>query len=95
MNEKKIAFITCVNNELEYAETLYYIERLVVPEGYETNIIAVREAPSMTAGYNAAMQSSDAKYKVYLHQDTFIINQNFIIEMLQIFRENEQIGMLG
>ena len=95
MNEKKIAFITCVNNELEYAETLYYIERLVVPEGYETDIIAVREAPSMTAGYNAAMQSSDAKYKVYLHQDTFIINQNFIIEMLQIFRENEQIGMLG
>jgi len=95
MNRKKIAFIACVNNDKEFAETVYYINRIHVPEGYEIDIIAVREADSMTAGYNAAMKSSDAKYKVYLHQDTFIVNRNFISEMLEIFIENPRIGLIG
>lgn len=92
---KKIAFITCVNNEEEFAESVYYINRIYVPEGYEIDVIAVREAPSMTAGYNAAMKSSDAKYKIYLHQDTFIINRNFILDIIEIFQEDSKIGMLG
>ena len=92
---KKIAFITCVNNEEEYAESLYYIPRLLVPEGYELDIIAVREATSMASGYQAAMESTDAKYKVYLHQDTFIIHRDFILNMLKVFQGNAQIGMIG
>ena len=31
----KIAVITCVNNEEEYAQALSYINRLHVPDGYE------------------------------------------------------------
>lgn len=95
MNDKKIAFITCVNNEKQYTEALHYIQLLIVPEGYETDVIAVREAPSMTAGYNAAMKSSDAKYKVYLHQDVFIINKNFIRDMISFFEADKTLGMLG
>ena len=34
MNEKSIAFITCVNDTVEYEEALYYIEQLNVPVGY-------------------------------------------------------------
>lgn len=45
----KIAVITCVNNEEEYAQALSYIDRLHVPDGYELDVIAVREAPSMAA----------------------------------------------
>ena len=66
-----------------------------VPEGFTTDIIAVREAPSMAAGYNAAMNSCDAKYKVYLHQDVFILNQNFLVDMLVVFESDKKIGMLG
>ena len=73
MNEKEIAFIICVNDENEFKEALNYIDALNVPEGYHTDVIAVREAPSMAAGYNAAMQSSNAKYKIYIHQDVFLI----------------------
>lgn len=65
MNEKKAAFIICVNDEGEFSECKYYLDRLNVPEGFETDIICVREADSMAAGYNAAMESTDAKYKVY------------------------------
>lgn len=34
LDEKKITFITCVNDEEEYAECRYYLNRLSVPEGY-------------------------------------------------------------
>lgn len=94
MNEK-IAFIACVNNEEEYAESLYYISRLRVPKGCEIDTIAVREASSMAAGYQAAMESTDAKYKVYMHQDAFIIHRDFIEDMLAVFRSNERIGLIG
>lgn len=48
----------------------------------------------MTSGYNQAMKQSDAKYKVYLHQDVFVIYRNFIHDIVRLF-ENPQIGMIG
>ena len=49
----------------------------------------------MAQGYNAGMQASDAKYKVYLHHDTFILNKNFIYDILNIFESDDNIGMIG
>lgn len=95
MNDHKIAFIACVNDEEQFQEALYYIDRLYVPQGYETDVIAVREAPSMAEGYNAAMMSSDAKYKIYLHQDVCLIYRNLLTDMLETFQNDENIGMLG
>lgn len=95
MNEKEIAFIICVNDEVEYAEALKYIEELEIPEGYNIDVIAVREAPSMTAGYNAAMQSSAAKYKIYIHQDVFLVYPKLLKDLLLVFQSDEQIGMVG
>ena len=94
MNKNKVAFITCVNDEKMYEESLRYINNLIIPDGYEIDIISIKEAKSITSAYNAAMNSSDAKYKVYLHQDTFIVNKDFISDMLYIF-DNEEVGMIG
>lgn len=95
MNTKQIAFIICINNMQYYSECVRYIQELEVPEGYSTDIISIQEADSMTQGYNAGMQASDAKYKVYLHHDTFILNKNFIADILKIFQQDETIGMMG
>lgn len=95
INENKIAFIVCVNDEAEYEECRFYLDALHIPKGYMTDVIKVEGAPSMAAGYNAGMKDSDAKYKVYLHQDVFIINENFIEDLLRIFAGNRQIGLLG
>ncbi|MGN9134009.1 glycosyltransferase [Clostridium sp. HCP1S3_B4] len=95
MNEKKFCFISCVNNNQYYEECLYYIERLNVPEGYEIEVLSVEDSKSMAGGYNEAMNVSDAKYKVYLHQDTFIINENFLYDILYTFENNSDIGMIG
>ncbi len=94
MNAQKICFIMCVNDELYKKECISYLERLELPEGFECEIIPVEGACSMTSGYNQAMKQSDAKYKVYLHQDVFVIYRNFIHDIVRLF-ENPQIGMIG
>lgn len=95
MNEKEIAFILCVNDEIEYEECRFYLDRLIVPKDFITDVITVRDASSMASGYNAGMHSSNAKYKVYLHQDVFIKNRNFIGDMLRVFQTDKNIGLLG
>lgn len=94
-NNQKIAFIICVNNELYFSECQYYISQLKVPENFEVEVLAIREAASMCAAYNLGMQSSDAKYKVYMHQDVFIRNNNFIADIVERFLNNEKVGMIG
>ncbi|HML34149.1 MAG TPA: glycosyltransferase [Sporomusa sphaeroides] len=82
-----VAFISCVNNEDLYSKCLYHIKKLDIPEGYTYETIAIRGAKSLASGYNQAMNQSKAKFKVYLHQDTFIINTNFIFDILRIFEK--------
>ncbi|MGX9758140.1 glycosyltransferase family protein [Clostridioides difficile] len=94
MNNEKICFITCVNNERAYQECVFYINNLNVPPNLNIEIMAVRNALSMTSAYNKIMNLTDAKYKVYLHQDTFIINKDFITDVLKIF-EDIKVGMIG
>ncbi len=95
MNTKQFAFIICTNNVQYYNECVRYIQDLYVPGGYDIDIICIQDADSMTQGYNAGMQASDAAYKVYLHQDTFILNRNFLHDVLNIFSKDESIGMIG
>jgi len=94
MNERKICFIACVNNSKYEQEMLKYLSSLIIPEGYEMEYLSVYDAKSMAAGYNEGMRASEAKYKIYLHQDVFIVNPYFIQDMLDIFK-NQKIGMLG
>ena len=95
MNNTKIAFIICRNNETYFEEASCFIGRLAVPKGYEIEILAVTDAVSMCAGYNEGMTHSDAKYKVYMHQDVFIKNQRFLYEVLDVFAQDKKIGMIG
>jgi len=95
VNENKICFITCVNNEELYEHSLRYIRKLTIPHGYEVETIAVEDAKSLTGGYNQGMQMSDAKYKVYLHQDVWILHQNFVVDILELFHEHQNVGLIG
>ncbi len=95
MNDHKICFITCVNKIEDYEECMLYIKHLDVPAGMEIEVLSVEGAESMTAGYNSAMHASDAKYKVYLHQDAFIFKQDFLEILIRIFQENPEIGLIG
>ena len=95
MNAKKFCFIICVKREDYLKECIFYLEQLKVPEGYSMQIQPIRRATSMAGAYNMAMQASDAKYKIYLHQDCFVINPNFLYDLLMIFENDRKIGMVG
>ena len=60
-----------------------HILKLAVPPGYTIQFMPIRNAKSMTSGYNQAI-SHPAKYKVYLHQDVFIINGAFLYGLIEI-----------
>lgn len=95
INDKKIAFIICSNNELKLSECVNYLQRLIIPNGYETDLLVVKDAKSMLAGMEEGALSTDAKYKVYMHQDVFIVNKYFLSDMLTIFDTDERIGLIG
>lgn len=95
LNENKISFIICTNDDLFFDECVRYIHWLEVPEGMEVEILEIRDAVSMTAGYNEGMNCSDAKYKIYMHQDVFLIYKYFLYDMLRIFRSAPDVGMIG
>lgn len=95
MNDKKISFVMCCNNQYYMNECCQYLDELIVPEGYEVDIVEVNGAKSMTAGCNEGMGRTDAKYKIYMHQDVFITNKNFLVDLLEIFKQDEAIGMVG
>lgn len=95
MFSQKIAFISCVNNIEQYNEAKEYIYNLQAPDGFEIEFIKIMNSENIFKGYNKGMKSTDAKYKVYLHQDVFILNEKFILDILKIFHNNKTIGLLG
>lgn len=95
LDENKICFIACVNDERFYEESVYYLNQLVIPEGMTVDLLAVRGASSMASGYQKAMESSDAKYKIYIHQDIFGLNKMALCTLIDMFRRNPSVGMAG
>ena len=78
-----------------YERCIAHINQLEVPAGMYTDVIAIREADCITEAYNAAMRESDAKYKIYLHQDLMITDERFIERVLRLFQDNPTIGICG
>lgn len=95
VKENSICFITCVNDDNLYEICLKHIQSLLVPKEFEIEIIDIREASSMASAYNASINASVSKYKVYLHQDTFIVNRHFIYDLIELFQNNKQLGIIG
>ncbi len=96
LDASKICFIACVNDEAQFEQfCLAGLRRLVVPEGMSIEVLTVGDAASMTAGYEEARLASDAKYKVYLHQDVEIVNPDFIRDLLGIFSREPSVGIVG
>ncbi len=92
---KLISFIICVNDETYFEECLFYIDRLRLPEGYMAEVWPVRQAASIYQGYNLAMQQSEAEYKVYMHQDVFLVAPDILLKFLELFENHPRAGMAG
>ncbi len=94
-DSNQFCFIICTNDRLYLEECMKYISLLEIPYGYTIDILTIEGADSMTSAYNTAMRESPAKYKIYLHQDTMILNKYYLYNILKIFKSDEDIGMIG
>lgn len=91
----KINIIFCTNDDLYCEECVRYIRRLRIPDGMKLEITAVKKADSMTSGYNIAMHTNNAGYKIYIHQDTFIIDTYILDKIVKTFESDHDIGLIG
>ena len=66
LDNQKICFIICYNQEIYLEECLVYLQNLHIPDGFSTDLLTILDAPSITEGYQAAMEESNAKYKIYM-----------------------------
>jgi hypothetical protein len=95
VNFRKICFICCTNDHEALEECRKYVDSLILPLNFTLDWVIITEATSLTSGYNQGMRQSDAKYKVYLHQDVLIINRNFLLDVIKLFEDNRDVGMMG
>ena len=91
----KFEFIYCVSDEQQFQDSWNHVRALSPPAGYTVDHKAMRNVDSITAGYNQAMHSSNAKYKIYLHQDVNVVEPNFLSNILSLFKKFPNLGMLG
>lgn len=90
-----LAIIFCSNDESYAAECRTYLDYLALPKGMMGEIIEINGAPGMAAGYSFAMRSTAAKYKLYIHHDTMLLDPELLKKTIRIFKEEENCGMLG
>ena len=95
MDSKKVAFIICSDKEIQLKRCISYINELNVPSGIKTEIITLQDSMGLCHAYNKAMGRTNAMFKVYLHHDTYIINRDFIEDMILCFKRHPKAGMLG
>lgn len=92
---QKFEFIYCVNNPAQFQESWRYVSGLRLPEGYSISKTLLYDTAGICQGYNQAMRNSNAKYKIYLHQDVNIVNPDFLRQILSLFRKYPNLGALG
>jgi len=95
LNSRAIAFLTLVSDETQYDTCLRYLDALQIPSGYTVEKIAVLGAVSMAEGYQHAMEASTARYKVYVHQDVYLVYEGLLPELVRFFRTYPRLGMVG
>jgi glycosyltransferase involved in cell wall biosynthesis len=95
MNEEKICIIVLITDERQWQECLLYLNELIIPEKFEVDVIPIYQYKYPAQAYNMAMKSNNAKYKIYLKDTVKIINKKCILDMIDIFNQNRQIGLLG
>ena len=95
MDEKKIAVIIYVQDEDDYKICAESLRELSCPAGYSLEAIPVVKATSRGVAYQAGMEKNNAKYKVYIDSAAWIVSERLLTEMVDIFSQHPEIGILG
>ncbi|MBQ9479220.1 MAG: glycosyltransferase [Selenomonadaceae bacterium] len=94
MDENKIALIIYKTSDTPADSIKQMLSGLTVPEGFRPTASIV-SGPNRWRAYNQAMKASDAKYKIYLDEQVEMLNNNILVDLVEIFRSDQSVGMIG
>ena len=91
---EKIAIIIHKTAEHFCKQLIENLESLNIPDDYDVEVLPV-EGDERFAVYNHVMKESDAKYKFYLDEKISITDKNIFTKILETFKSDEKIGVIG
>ncbi|MDQ0205142.1 glycosyltransferase [Pectinatus haikarae] len=97
MDAHEILFIIEQIDGVNYQRCVNSIRGLHIPNGYTAKVKTWKRGDGVNRLqiYNYILQQSDAKYKIYISENTYFSNKNFLLDMLEIFKADETVGLIG
>jgi len=95
LNPDKFCFVLRGQAPDLIAEMRRYIESLEVPAGFEIETIVMPYDLKRSEIFQQAMKRTNAKYKVYLAEGVFPIHRGLLAELLDLFRSDPELGIIG
>lgn len=97
MNNSGILFVIEKTSDDNYAACEKSIRELKIPVGFELNIAQwiPNEKMDFIKMHNYFRLHSGAQYKVYLRDTICAVNENILVEMLDIFSQDQDIALIG
>ncbi|PLR78238.1 hypothetical protein CU633_06900 [Bacillus sp. V3-13] len=87
-SNKQICFIYQVKDERKFLESIEYIKALHVPEDHAIEIITIHHP-------NEVNDKTNANYKIFISEDVFILDKNFLLQLIKVFNDDSSLGLLG
>ncbi len=91
----RIAFMLYGTDDWILSENMEYLHSLYVPEDVEVEIYKLDSRNGVHKAYENGRIQSDARYKVYLDQNAYIVDKQFVSKILEVFHGNPKVGLVG
>ena len=91
-DEKKIAFLIYPSKEADTGVCMESLQQICFPQGCQIEIIALPRGKGKGEAFREGQEASDAKYKIYLDAGVWVLHENLLVDMLEVFRHNPDIG---
>lgn len=97
MEQDLICFVILSNDEAAYNNCIHSLDQLIVPMGMRVQYMRGNgyDGSKTAALCQTAMMNSDAKYKIYMTDRVSITNPRFLPTIIEAFRSDETLGILG
>lgn len=93
--QDEILFIIVGNDDWIISENIKFIDNMTIPKHMKVEYRVVSNLDNIPQTVQNAMRESMAKYKIYLDQNVFLLDKEFLTKAIAIFQNNPDIGLLG
>lgn len=90
--DNSIFFIIIGDDEWTISENVKYLNQLILPNEMNAEYCIVEKNED---AFRIGQSESDAKYKVYLDQNSYIIDKSFILRIVKTFEKDENVKLVG